>query len=529
MKPNERLDLFSALDKVTTKLKQDEMFSLPVLAARAEKYAYLNPNDTALKMTANTLKKMASSKLSITRAELNKVYESFYHNGSLVKEIFASELARPELKSAKVTKQYAEDVEYSPSKHADQFLLNALNGAFEGKDTPFTTESASRAENACKIALASVGVVPNDISTFAGRDEFILCNASFDTSRGRSNILIPVEIVEGKATLPSVMISSAGFADLTKGNISEHVRELAGKSLTINSGEIFDVLKVARHGMPELVDDVDLAIAKSRAGKLSTAGSVFFNLDDEAPEKIAFKGAELSDEDMKFANALNNPRGQADFMFGKDNVNAGVSMIQRKLAQLGCRSVQIAVSSVSDDCIGYKVAVGSRAFSIPLKVENKRIFPPEVIISNGGVSTFNAHGLAKVISEDYESAASFSPSYALSSNELLDQVRKGIGANNRALVDDALDVLADTDPENHKVAVAMVIKATGNEKTASCGCSRVVKVSNSSAPMCGHLMLPLNKVFQDSKGYCRPLYRQGMSEDGQDNAMLVAAKLLGQI
>lgn len=530
MKPGE---LTAALNTASNVIKQNEKFAVPVLAARAEKYAQFRPHDTALVMTAKVLTKMAANKTFITRAELNKIYEQFYTSGSKLKEIFASELARPEPPQPKMMPHSSaenQSIEYDYSKVADPFLANALAGAFENKEILFSKDTAKKAENVCRLALTSLGMAPVKMSTFSGKDGFILCTAIHESIKGLSNTLIPVQIEDDKALLPNMFVSRAGFKDLTKEALAEHVDDVAGKSFKVNHADIMQILKVAKNGMPEPLNDVDLAMIKLRQQNHNVASShgILLQEVEAAVEPIKLPKLALKEEDQKFIDQLSNTRGQAGILFGNKTVAAADSMLQRKMAEFGFRSAQMEISSVAEDSIAYTIAVdSSKSFKVPVKIENGVAMPPAIAISNNRMAKFTKSGLNQLFAGECDSGAKLSRSYELKSSELLEQVERGIEAENQSMIDDAMNILADKDIAAYKQGLDLVMASYSGVKPVKNTCSMIVNSSVSSESMCGHLNLPLSKVCQDSGGYCRPLHRKGQPERGDDRALFVASKLLG--
>ena len=63
-------------------------------------------------------------------------------------------------------------------------------------------------------------------------------------------------------------------------------------------------------------------------------------------------------------------------------------------------------------------------------------------------------------------------------------------------------------------------------KTAETKCSKMIKSAVSEYPVCSHTGLPINKVYQDKDGHCRPLFRKGMDET-YEGATFINAKIFG--
>jgi hypothetical protein len=91
--------------------------------------------------------------------------------------------------------------------------------------------------------------------------------------------------------------------------------------------------------------------------------------------------------------------------------------------------------------------------------------------------------------------------------ELKDELVKCAGAGDLAGCDAIMEVAASRfDPETYNAMLLdyqRVLSGLGEAKQASTTrCSRVLNSPNSIHPLCGHFMIPLNKVVQDEHGKC---------------------------
>jgi hypothetical protein len=201
------------------------------------------------------------------------------------------------------------------------------------------------------------------------------------------------------------------------------------------------------------------------------------------------------------------------------------------LANYGKRSHQVNVLEASTNSITYGVSCDGVAFKVPVTVENGRLQEPTVILCKGSIESFTSDGVQNLQSSeltDNKIAATVSPLFTLKASDLVETVREATEEGNYAKAEDALNVLANMDDAKaYRVALEEYTNGLSNVKkeSSTTTCSRIVKTANSTQPVCGHLNLPLNKVYQDKHGDCRPNSRKGM-EDSNEGAYFMNSKIL---
>jgi hypothetical protein len=115
----------------------------------------------------------------------------------------------------------------------------------------------------------------------------------------------------------------------------------------------------------------------------------------------------------------------------------------------------------------------------------------------------------------------------LKPSEVLNNLRQAMNDGNHAKAEDALNVLANCgDKKAYDVAFQVYMEGLSGKKVAETKCSLMVKSAVSEYPVCSHTGLPINKVFQDKDGNCRPLFRKGMDET-YEGASFINAKIFG--
>lgn len=560
MKPN-NTEFLQAITEVANKIQGAEKLAVPLLAVRASKAAQENPYDQSLRVLASTLSKMADNgKILITKAEFNDVFSKTSTGlGSVAANYFSDELNKEAVKPQRELagsdeKVYIESDElYSVANKA---VGNALTGLWdntgkpskEGSERYFDPQMAKQAQTATSLTLARIGCNTDKITTFAGSENFIICDAAYATSKGEVHTLVPVEISKSGALIPNMFLSRHGFADLAKDNLVQHIKECAGNSFTVNASQLLNALNSIKK--VSSLDEFELrALAAQESvdkkGMVKQAGvktnyqfeQNFLLSQVDSADAGEVKLPKHEDTD-KFASKLSSVAGAAEFVFGKKTVDAGRDFIISKMASFGYDS-NVKVSNADDDSITYAVAVnaggGKFGFEVIASVSNGKINVPSIAVVADKAFDFNKDGIHSMISQrasDNKAVAVVSPLYDLSTNEVVDLIRNAADKGDFKVAEDALNVLSEkADERVYMVALAEYMRSLngsnkGLNKEASekkCGCSKVIKVSSHSVPVCGHLNMPLDQVYQNEHGECVPKYRKNL-ESGYENVLFNTSK-----
>jgi len=457
MKPNE---LTQFITKTAQNINNLEKLAVPLLAVRAKRAAELNPDDVCLVQAANVLDKMSNNgKTFITKAEFNKLYDSLYTRNSKFSEFFKDELGGRDLPGAKIMHRSASDgtpfMEEAYKSVSDPILSNALSQVFEkeGLYKIYSEDTAKQAEASCLKELNSIGTPPKSVKVFAGQKDIIICQATYETPKGKSEVLVPVEIADGKALLPNMFLSKAGFMDLTTDEVQSHIIQTAGKSYRIDGDSLLQALSTAKNGIKTPVSDVEIAAMKLSASKETPSsytfdGIVYQSIDEDIQpvQDIKYK---LDPEIESFAKSLSSPKGVANQLFGQKNTMAANNLICRKLASWGFKNVQVAVDDVKENSVIYAVALaGTAGFRVPVKVSNNSVTEPTVALATGKVYEFSKDGVTEIFNsyeKDSRAMAKASPAYELKNSDLINQIKKAMDENNYDKAEDALNVLASRD------------------------------------------------------------------------------------
>lgn len=522
MNPNDLNDFKKAMNTITAAIEANEKFLIGPLAVRLTKAAEENPGDQTIHALSSFLRSKANKDMFISKSELNTVYDKFYTYGTVCSEYLENEITKKALAQAKKMDRDGEN--FDPYKSADQNLVNTLSTMFDKNATykPYSTEMAKSAENNCAKELSNFPVNPVKVEAIAGSADAILCKASYETPKGQSHVLIPVEINEGKVLLPSVFVSKAGFESLSKDNLGKHLTVSAGKHFQVDVDLILNVIKTAKHGVSssESLSDVERIVVKAELVKKAENqdhNSMFFELNDKNAGDIRLVAD--SEDVQSFAQKLGSIKGAAEITFGKKAVDAGKNMICQAMESFGHKNVQVAVSDVTADTVFYSASNGGPGIKVPVKFANELPVPPSIALANGVIESFDESGVDKLLNEnDYKQASLTSMFYGSKPNELIEVIKVAMADQNLARAEEALNVLANSgDNKAYQFGFSTYmagLNAKPVEKTAGAihKCAMQIKSANSVHILCGHTNLPLSKVYQDAHGDCLPLYRQNSEE-----------------
>ncbi len=535
---------------VVSKLFNGEKFATSVLQKRAQKAFNNHPNDQTLRMMSNVLEKMANNgKTFISRAEIKDLYSKFATANNKAASYFKEELSLEEPASPKIM-QYSENpdvdlVSDAISNATDASMFNALSQVWDengklNKKASFNfydPKLATKAEQITSLTLSRIGMEPSSINKFAGSDKFIICDATYKTPIGESHLLVPVEFSKSGALIPNVFVSKYGFADLTKESIDTHIKETAGKNLQVNASALLETLTSIK--TLSSVDETELQVIMAKAAMDRDRGMVKMASSSKEGETISLttnpifvseidpeQSDPIPDHPAKeiFASLLKSPKGLAEHMFGKAAVENGRALVLNKFVSLGYKP-QVVLASCDDDSLIYAAKIDSKngpiGFEVLVDVTDKKAYLPEIVATKDKVYEFSSEGVEQAIynnSSDPVMVAKVSPMYDLKPSETLDRFREAADKKDYVTAEDALNVLAINGPkETYAQALNEYMQSMSGtmlkKASVKSSCCMIVKSANYSGPICGHLNLPLNKVYQDEHGNCRPLYRKNMEEN----------------
>lgn len=531
-------ELNTLVGNVTKALYENEKLAVPLLAVRARKAAEKYPADRTVVAMANFLSKREDNGATfMPRKELKEVYTKLYSPNTKFASLFVDELGKDEIQGAKYAQRSENegtsiDVDYSRS--ADSILSNALNSAFDKTASykPYSSATARKAEQACAQELNGLGVPPKMISIFAGNTDILVCDAVYETPKGQSHVLVPVELAKDSALLPTIFFSKVGFVDLSKEALEDHVTKTAGKSYHVDGNKMLEVLSAAKFGTEEPMSKVAQAVMKLNETKETpaTAEGIVYQKVDVPIADVETPEYEQPEEIQTFAKQLTSAKGVAKHLFGEDMLQRAENTLITRLSGFGYSHPQVAVENVEEDMLIFAVAVdGAAGFKVPVKVNRNYVEEPRIAVSSGAAFAFSKEGIGQILASnqpDGRAMAQASSLREMRAGELIEQIKQAMGNENYGIAEEALNVLKQQhEPEMHAQGMAAYMsglnkKAMTKEASAEQKCTMVRTASNSKYPICGHTGLPTHKVYQDEHGDCHPLYRKGMKADEEGGAFM---------
>lgn len=516
-------------------LDANQKLATPILAAKLAKCAAANPQDKTIGMVARVVQNMATKTVFMRKAELKSLYHQYHTVGTKFAELFQEELGEAPAEPSVTYEQRDDSVKTNAYEVGDQVLANALESVFD-KHLPLKMYSQPVAERAMRsvgTTLDAWSLKPSKLTVGDGNDKFIVIKADYETPKGVTSFYVPVEVKKNDVVAPEVFMGNTGPEDLNHSTIKAYLTQQAGTKTKVGATDILSALTAAASDKRE-VTAAELAVTRlnaTRQGKSEFFEGQVVGLKVDAAAK---KDVELpkSDEFFSFEQKFTTPQGLASWRFGTEKVATARNHITRELQSFGFTSPQVVVTGNDDNTIFYGVSLdtGKVAFTIPVKVANDKLQKPTVMLCNGSIATFDRAGINGLVSEnksDRKVAAVASNMASLKPSEIVNNLRQALADENYAKAEDALNVLANSgDAKAYALAFQLYMSGLAGVKTAETKCSKMIKSANSEHPICSHTGLPVNKVYQDKNGYCRPMYRQGMDET-YEGAAFLNAKIFG--
>jgi hypothetical protein len=536
------IDKISKLTVSLSKTIEDNhKLALPILSAKLNKLAKSYPNDQTILAISNIVDKLSDKQFFITRAELKKLYNTLHSRNTKFAEFFADELGKIDNVPASPTlykRDSSSNNELNISKFGDAVLASALESVFD-KTIPlknYSKDAATKAIKSVTSILDSWNLKAAHIDVANGNEKFLVVRAEYHTPKGSTSFYIPVEVNNNDISEPYIFMGNTGPKTLNYTNIKEYLTQFAGDKLKIKADEILDVL-VSVASSNRRISDAEIALIKLNANKKSSLGEFGNQIIGQRLEEkpVPDIKTDRSEESFCFEKKFNSPFGIASITFGQDKVKLGSDLVSRHLKSFGYDNHRITVNSSDSNTIFYGVSLdyGRVAFTVPVKVTSNKVFEPTVLLCEGSISPFSSKTINKLYMEnitDSRVAATASAQYGLKPSELIDNIRNAVKNNNFACAEDSLNVLRNYGDEK-AYAIGFKIYSSalaGNIPSGpeESGCSHTVKSPNNQVPVCVHTGLPINKVYQDKYGNCRPLYRKGMDES-YEGAYFMNHKIFG--
>ncbi len=530
--------LHQMVGSLTKAIEDNQKLATPILAAKLNRYSAANPHDQTIGTMARVMGDLVDhNTLFIRKSELKSLYNKLYSRGTKFAELFQEELGETPKEPELTLNQRDESFKHNPYHVGDQVLANALESVFD-KHTPLKMYSQPLADKAIKSVATTLNawnLRPSKLSVSDGSDKFIVIKADYETPKGVTSFYVPVEVTKTDAIDPEVFMGNTGPQDLNNTTIKAYLHQQAGTKMKVAGTDILKALTTASSEKRE-VTAAELAVTRlnaTRQGRSEFAGSPdgWLGLKVEAAAKEDVK-LPKSDEFFSFEKQFTSPQGLASWRFGADKVVAARDHIARELVSIGFTRPQVVVRDNDENTIFYSVSLdtGKVAFTVPVKIADGKITKPTILLCNGSIAPFDREGINQLVSTnkvDAKAAAVASTMASLKPSEVITDLRKAVSEGNLSKAEDALNVLANSgDAKAYATAFSIYMTAMAGNKVEETHCAKMVKGKVSEYPICTHTGLPINKVYQDKDGNCRPLYRRGMDET-YEGASFLNAKILG--
>lgn len=523
------------VSSITKVAKDSEKLPLPMLSMKLSKYASAYPEDQTLYKMSTVLDQLSDKQFFITRAELNKLYQTFYTRNTKFAELFESELGTEQ---AVVQKAPQQDLgtELSTSGFGDSVLASALESAFD-KNVPlknYSKEASLKAVKSVSATLDAWNLKASHVDVVDGNTKFLVVKADYHTPKGSTGFYVPVEINDNTLSEPELFMGNTGPQDLNHSNIKQYITTFAGSKLNIKPSDILNAL-VSAASNNRVVSDAELAVIRLNSAKKASAdmGSIISQEVDSNP--VADVNVARSEESYTFEEKFSSPIGLASLNFGNEKVKLGSDLVARNLKSFGYKNHRVTVADSDKDTIFYGVSLdsGKVAFTVPVKVAGGNVMSPSVLVCDGKVTSFTSKSVNKLYMEnttDSRVAAFASAQYGLKPSELIENIRAAVREDNFVKAEDALNILKQAGDEK-AYAIGFKVYSSGlagelPQSASETTCSHVIKTANNQSPVCAHTGLAVNKVYQDKDGNCRPLYRKGMDES-YEGAYFMNHKIFG--
>jgi hypothetical protein len=510
--------------------RKDGQLPLLLLNDKLSRFSKMYPEDKTLGGINRVISDVKGD--FIKQSDLKTLYHKLHTFGTKFAQLFQEELGEIPAEPNVTLAPESQATEVGPYQVQDQILANALESVFD-HHIPVKMYAKPVADKALKSVAYSLdawNLRPSQLSVTEGNDKFIIVKANYETPKGITSFFVPVEVSKNEVVEPNIFVGNSGPEDLNHVTIKAYVRNQAGSKAKIAGTDLLKVLTKASSQHRE-ISATELAMTRLQAERQGQ--SEFFQdqivglkVDAEARSDVQIQ--KLS-EAYGFEKEFATSKGEATYKFG-GAVDLGRKHLARELASFGFHTPQIVVTGHDDHTIFYGISLdtGKTSFIVPVKVANQQIIKPVVLLCNGSLTSFDREGINSLVSQnknDIKVAAVASNFANLKPSEVLSNLRQAVTEGNFAKAEDALNVLAHAGDEKAHMTGFQIYMGMG-DKPNKTECSKIVKSAVSEFPICSHTGLPVNKVYQDKQGFCRPMFRQGMAET-YEGASFINAKIFG--
>lgn len=524
---------------------------LPVvsLAAKAKKIAEAQPHDSTCLGMHHFLSKRATNyqKPFVTRGELRDVYNRLYVNSTKFGQYFQEELGlekpvekqamRRNPKENEMISELSQTLEDDFDSDTYSVLAEELGSALKGKESlaSYTAKIAQSARKACARELNVFGLLPKNLSVVAGQEDVLLCEATYDTPKGLTSVLIPVEVKSGLALPPGMFLSTAGFIKLNSDNLHQHLKETSGKTYQVDPKKLLAKISEVKNPVAEKdsVTQIVDKVAARRGHKIQgSPNDILLTEIDPKNPNVELPQLEPTGDVKSIAEHLNSNQGAAEFVFGRESVEKGRNLVAFEVKKAGWSHPQIVVDDSQEDSVTYAVNLDNKnGFRTKVKFAQGNPTVPKVVVAHGSVFDFSPQGLSQLVAEgesEPDIVAQTSAQYGLKPSELLNEIRAALQQENLEAASDALHVLKQSGDEYaYRTGYDLYLRGLQGDfkKEASTSCSHPVKLGSTQKTICSHTGLPLDKVYQDKYGNCQPLYRRNIEETSTEGVSTISSRI----
>jgi hypothetical protein len=220
-------------------VQADEKLAVHYLSMKIAKYLEKYPQDKTLGSIGDVLGNVNST--FIKRADLRDLYNRFHSSNTKFAQLFADELALPT--PAPVATIQKDESSGSYNYDPDPVFSENLKSALDNTPLkPYSEKASNDAQRFAANTLERWNIKPSKLKVLDGNDKFIIMAASYDTPKGETSVLIPVEIDGEKAVAPEIFVSNAGVEDLNNKTIKSYIISNAGSKLRITGKSLLGVL-----------------------------------------------------------------------------------------------------------------------------------------------------------------------------------------------------------------------------------------------------------------------------------------------
>lgn len=509
----------SALAK---KAEQQEQFFTGVLAERLTQAAQADPTDTTVVAMAKFLERRAQADaILISRKDLQNAYGKFYTNRSKCGSLLERELGLEKLATPKAAEfdNSQESLSDRLKKATDEKLVNIFEAAIEGKSTykTITKAAINSAVTACKSYMP--GNPPVEVR--ASREGLILCEASYETPKGRVHFYVPVEIDNSdRAIAPSVFISPLGVSEISRDNVLNQVVASAGKKSKYQAAEIMQAIGMTKSAGS--ISDVDLVVAASKIEKTAsspvTGDNIILNKKNYQSE-LGEVRHDRSVNSFVYSHNLNSDAALVDSLFGKETVNRARSIVLNKLTSLGYVNPQIKVTGGTSDSITIVASVNGCGFTVPVEVRAKSVVAPTKIFAKGSVEVFDVDGVKRLLSFEDRKTASTAGGYNLNSpNTLISLLQTKL-----AQKEDPSEVLDAIHATGDSAAFKFAFELYRDSLTKTAEVVKPKSIRIGGKEVCAQTFLPIENVYYDEHGIAHAKHRKNLDKTEQKPASFITA------